>query len=77
MEVYYKLEFSYPDGHIEEFADQYRSAKEAVEIGENMLNQVKVTERYHQYHEDAQEAYFLVTKIDGDKHRLVFDSRGL
>ena len=75
MAVYFKVEFSYPDGHVEEFDDYYRSLEAAVKFGNDMLNQVAATEQYHKKVEETKKAYFLVTKIEEDQHELVFDSR--
>ena len=75
MAVYFKVEFSYPDGHVEEFDDYYRSLEAAVKFGNDMLNQVAATEQYHKKVVEAKKAYFLVTKIEEDQHELVFDSR--
>ena len=75
MAVYFKVEFSYPDGHVEEFEDYYRSLEAAVKFGNDMLNQVAATEQYHKKVSEAEKPFFLVTKIDGDHHELAFDSR--
>lgn len=73
--VFYKVEFFYPDGHVEEFEDYYRSLEAAVKFGDDMLNQVAVTEQYHKRKDSPIKPYFLVTKIDGDNHSVVFNSK--
>ena len=75
MAAFFKVEFSYPDGHIEEFDDYYRSLEAAVKFGNDMLNQFAATEQYHKKVKEAQKPFFLVTKIEEDHHELVFDSR--
>ena len=47
MEAYYLLEVFYPDGHAEEFDEQYNTARDAAEFGLNMLNQISHTEQKH------------------------------
>ena len=76
MAAFFKVEFLYPDGHVEEFDDYYRTLEAAVKFGNDLLNQVAATEQYHKHtSRDLQKAYFLVTKIEGEEHSLVYDSR--
>lgn len=83
MNKFYKVVFVYPDGHIEEIDDQFATGKEALEYGNNLLNQVKNTEDVFQkanYSEDEfgfkerKEAYFMIVEVAGKKYRVVYDS---
>jgi len=82
MEVYYLLEVFYPDGHAEEFDEQYKTARDAAEFGLNMLNQISHTEQFHGGNDDddfgfggKQQAYFVVIEVKEGKRRIAFDSR--
>ena len=46
MEKVYKVVFVYPDGHIEEVEETFNEGSDAVEYGNNLLNQVLHTEIY-------------------------------
>ena len=67
---YYKMDFSYPDGHIEEFED-FKSLEEAVKYGTDLQAQVNYTERLH----DPRKTYFLVYENDGNERKLVYRSK--
>ncbi len=80
METYYRVEVTYPDGHTEEIGTQYKSAREAVDFGANLLVQVSYTEQYHRDNDvfgmkEKIKPYFLVTRVSEQEHKLVFDSR--
>ena len=79
----FRLEFSYPDGHLEVIENDFDSLEEAKEFGDNLYNQVLATERFHKrrdddgdigYHKPGK-AYYYVTKRDGNNRTVVFDSR--
>ena len=85
MEKYYRVVFVYPDGHIEEIDDQFENGKDALEYGNNLLNQVRNTEDvFHRANYDdsefnfntKHEAHFMIVESNGKKYRLVYDSKG-
>ena len=85
MEKFYKVVFVYPDGHIEEIQDQFKSGKEALEYGNNLLVQVKNTEGVLQRgtydnnefnFNEKKEPHFMIVELNGKKHSLVYDSLG-
>ena len=83
MAKYYKIVFVYPDGHIEEIQDQFFKGKDALDYGNNLLNQVKYTEGVlprGSFDDDfgfkkKQDPYYMIVEIDGKKYRMVYDSR--
>ena len=84
MSKHYKVVFVYPDGHIEEINDQFKTGKDALEYGNNLLAQVKNTEGvFHRGDYDNEfgfnekkEAHFMIVEMNGKKYRLVYDSLG-
>ena len=82
MEKLFKVVFVYPDGHIEEIDDLFKTGREALEYGNNLLNQVANTEGvfHRDFNEDEfgmkvnQKAHFMIVEISGKKYRLVYDS---
>ena len=72
--VVYKVEFFYPDGHVEEFDDIYRTLHSAIKFGNDMLNQVAATEQYHGKL-DPKKAYFIVTEVEGESSKIVHNSK--
>lgn len=76
MEIIYKVEVSFPDGHIEELEVTFTNANEALSYANGILSQIAYTERGRQHdYEVAQEAYFQIKKIEGDKKKAIYDSR--
>lgn len=83
MSKYYKVIFVYPDGHIEEIQDQFETGRDALDYGNNLLNQVKNTEDVFQKSSFEQDdlgfkekgkPHFMIVEMNGKKYRLVFDS---
>ena len=74
MDAFYAIDFSYPDGHVEEVRQRFKTAQDAVEFGKDMLNQVRYTESFHGDSDGKQEPYFYVIKIENGKRKVVFDS---
>lgn len=72
---FYKINFSYPDGHVEELEDLFRSLEAAVDYGNSLLNQVRATEITHggSTH-DPNNAFFAVYEYDGNNHAVVYRS---
>ena len=83
MEKYYKVVFVYPDGHIEEIEEQFKTGAEALEYGNGLIAQVNNTEGVFRGSDDDDEfgfkekidPYYMILEIKGKKYRLVFDSR--
>lgn len=82
MEKYYKVVFVYPDTHVEEIEEQFKTGTEALEYGNGLITQVKNTEGTFKGTEvdefgfkEKIEPYFMILEIKGKKYRLVFDSR--
>ena len=83
MEKYYRVIFMYPDGHLEEIDEQFKDGKEALEYGNNLLNQVLHTEDvFHRGNYDdsdfnfnqKKEPRFMIVETNGKKYRLVYES---
>ncbi|MBQ9457909.1 MAG: hypothetical protein IJU64_05335 [Bacilli bacterium] len=84
MEKRYKLVFVYPDGHIEEIDDAFKSGRDALEYGDNLLGQVHNTEKFRDHSsvdvEDffgkkPMDPYYMIVEINNKKYRMVYDSR--
>ena len=81
MEIYYKLEIFFPDGHVEEMEEEYHTLEEAVSVGNSMLTQISYTEEYHKQNIDedgfkkARKPYYIVSRVLEEGRQVVFDSR--
>ena len=83
MEKYYKVVFVYPDGHIEEIEEMFRTGTEALEYGNGLIAQVHNTEGVFRGAEEDDEfgfkekidPYYMILEIKGKRYRLVYDSR--
>ena len=80
--THYKVEISFPDGHIQEFEEVFHKKEAAIDFAAGVLAQVSVTERYHHRKnrddfdfEEPTKPYFFVYQIEGFERELVFDSR--
>lgn len=82
MEKAYRVVFVYPDGHIEEIQELFKSGKEALEYGNTLLAQVRNTEPVinrrpmDDFFEERQsvEPYFMIVEIYNKKFHMVYDS---
>ncbi len=72
----FKLEFVYPDGHIEEIDEFFNTFEKAKEYGESLLVQVMNTEQFHAGRKDASKAYFMIIEVSDESNRIVFNSKG-
>ena len=85
MEKKYRVVFVYPDGHIEEIDQVFKTGKEALDYGNSMLTQVANTEglRSNRAYLDEDgfmnkepiKPYFMIVELNKKKMTLVFDSR--
>ena len=81
MEKYFKLEFVYPDGHIEEIFDVFHSEEKAKEYGNSLLVQVQNTEGVKRPESDSLsfkkkgKPYYMVYEYEGEEGRLIFESK--
>ena len=86
MEKNYKVVFVYPDGHLEEIQDLFKTGREALDYGNNLLAQVNSTEKFlHRSSFDEDDIfgnkepidpYFMIIEFgDNKKYSLVYDSR--
>lgn len=83
MEKAYKVVFVYPDNHIEEINEMFKTGREALECGNNLLGQVAHTERFFDkvvdeddfFHKDPIEPYFMIVEVYNRKYHMVYDSR--
>ena len=72
---YYRVDFSYPDRHVEELFDEFKSAEDAVAFGEDLRSQVLATEVNRGGGFDPSNTYFLVYEYEGNERKLVYRSR--
>lgn len=49
----FELLISYPDGHVEIIEETFYNLEKANEYGQGMLNQIAVTEQFHQGKDDG------------------------
>ena len=60
MEKYYRVVFVYPDGHLEDIEDTFKSGADALECGNTIMAQISSTEQYRsKYSEDKKDPYFI------------------
>lgn len=75
-EKYYRVIFVYPDGHIEDIDDTFKTGSEALEYGNQIMGQISSTEQYRsKYSEDKKDPYFMIVEIKDKKRSLVYDNR--
>ena len=74
MVAHYKVEFRYPDGHIEEIDEIFRNIEKAVEYGNSMLVQVANTERFHTGGRGDNAHYRIIEYSDAGR-KVIKDSR--
>ena len=76
MEKIYKVVFVYPDGHIEEIEEKFKEGSDALDYGNNLLNQVLHTEKFkNPFDEDKCDPYFMIVEVKGKKLKMVFESK--
>lgn len=76
MEKYYRVVFVYPDGHLEDIEDTFKSGADALECGNTIMAQISSTEQYRsKYSEDKKDPYFMIVEIKGKKRTIVYDNR--
>ena len=76
MEKIYKVVFVYPDGHIEELEEEFKSGAEALDCGNSMLAQVPNMERYRNpFDVEKREPSFSIVEVNGKKHKVVYSSK--
>jgi len=76
MEKYYRVVFVYPDGHLEDIEDSFKTGAEALECGNTIMAQIAANEQYRsKYSEDKKDPYFMIVEINGKKRSLVYDNR--
>lgn len=76
MEKYYRVIFVYPDGHLEDIEDTFKSGADALECGNTIMAQISSTEQYRsKYSEDKKDPYFMIVEIKGKKRTIVYDNR--
>ena len=71
--TFYKLNFVYPDGHIEEIDEYFRDLEKAKNYGEQLMIQVANTEQFHGGHKGK--PYFMVYEVADGQNSLVFESK--
>lgn len=84
MDTIYKIVFVYPDGHLEDIEETFRTGAEALDYGQNLLGQVHNTEgvlnrrAISDVFDEVKsiDPYFMIVKVNGKKYHLVYDSRG-
>ena len=79
----FELLVSYPDGHIEIIEETFYTLEKAVEYGEGMMNQIAVTEQFHQGKDDGslkprkiRKPYYEVYKVGDGTRDLVAKGKG-
>ena len=76
MEKAYRVVFVYPDGHLEDIDDTFKTGADALECGNIIMAQISSTEQYRSaYSEDKKDPYFMIVEIKGKKRTLVYDNR--
>ena len=76
MEKYYRVVFVYPDGHLEDIEDTFKSGADALECCNTIMAQISSTEQYRsKYSEDKKDPYFMIVEIKGKKRTIVYDNR--
>ena len=72
----YVLNFSYPDGHIEEIDESFATLESAIRYGDGLLNQVQATERMKKagVFSASNKAYFTVDLVDLESRKTVYHS---
>ena len=76
MEKFYRVIFVYPDGHLEDIDDTFKTGADALECGNTIMAQISSTEQYRSaYSEDKKDPYFMIVEIKGKKRTLVYDNR--
>lgn len=79
----FELLISYPDGHVEIIEETFYALEKAKEYGESMMNQIAVTEQFHNGKNAGsleprrlQKPYFEVYQINDGKRELVAKGKG-
>ena len=76
MDKYYRVIFVYPDGHLEDIDDTFKTGSDAREYGNTIMAQISSTEQFRSnYSEDKKDPYFMIVEIKGKKRTLVYDNR--
>jgi prepilin-type processing-associated H-X9-DG protein len=81
MSEYFRVNVSFPDGHIEEIDEIFSTLELAKNYGESILNQVSYTEAYHKGKDDIfgdkinLKPYFEVLKVADNTSKIVFRSK--
>ena len=77
----FELLISYPDGHVEIIEETFATLEKAKQYGENMLNQISVTEKFHKNGDDIlaprlQKPHYEVYRKSEGKRELVLKKKG-
>lgn len=76
MDKYYKVVMVYPDGHIEEIEEAFKSGEDALEYGNRLLAEIPNMERYRSaFDEEKRDPYFMIVEVNNKKTKLVYESR--
>ena len=76
MVAFYKLEFTYPDGHVEEIEETFIGVTQARVYGDSLLVQVANTEQYRSSRgKTLRQPYYCVIENANGERKIVFDSR--
>ena len=81
MDAYYKVSVTYPNGKTEEIEENFKTGQDALGFGKTILGQIPHNQGFHESIVDEfggkhfAEPYFMIIKIDGKKHKIVYDSR--
>mgnify|MGYP007012478804 CR=1 FL=1 len=78
----YKVIMVYPDSHLEELEDVFKSGEQAKAHGNKILAEIPATERYRRHEEEGEfsmrrkiKPYFMIHEFEGKAAKAVFDSR--
>lgn len=82
MEPIYIVEFSFPDGHVQELEQRFKKLEDAIDYAENMVGQVNHTERFRggdSFDEGGfsskRKPFYYVIKVFNNKRTLVYESK--
>ena len=77
MEVYYRVQISYPNGRVEEIDEKFTTQNQAIKYGETMLAQIPSNKNYRDdFEQEASfKSYFFVIEYNGEEQKVVFESK--
>ena len=79
--LYYQVIISYPDGHLEEMEEQFKTLEEAKSFSVGMMNSIRATEAYHAHNSDVlleqklKKPRYEIYETVGKSHKLVFKGK--